>query len=95
MLAFASLLGLGYATQNSLYYSAAVPFGCMGPFTAILIAQTNKRLMTMEEPKEGDRHAEEEVVNLVSKWARLHAVRVGMAVTGFVICICAMNKAKV
>lgn len=79
------LSATAYVTEKPAYYGGAVAFGTLAPFTVIAIAPTNKRLLSMKEP--ADQQEEQEVVDLVKRWAQRHAVRVVCVTAGFGLCL--------
>lgn len=80
------LCATAYVTENMVFYAAAVPFGMMGPFTALTIASVNTRLLTIGE-EEAAADEGKEVVQLIETWRLRHAIRSVMTSTGFLICL--------
>lgn len=76
-----SLIVCARMTGKSLYYAAALPFATLAPFTALTIAPIFKELLTCPSP--ANPKEEEDVKALVSTWAKRHAVRTFLAISGF------------
>ncbi|PXF48832.1 hypothetical protein BWQ96_01388 [Gracilariopsis chorda] len=74
-------------TGKPLYYAAALPFALFAPFTALTIAPIYKQLLTCPSP--ANPKEEEDVKALVSTWAKRHAVRTFLAISGFMCTVSA------
>jgi uncharacterized membrane protein len=70
----------GWQLSDRVVALAAVLLGLLIPFTLIVILPTNKRLL---DPTLDARSAE--AARLLSRWARLHAVRTVVSVVALVL----------
>jgi hypothetical protein len=68
---------------------AAVLLGAVVPFTLLVIAPTNQRLLNPELDAGGP-----EAVALLNRWGRLHAVRSGLASASFLIFLLRLARAS-
>ncbi|KAI0561100.1 hypothetical protein FGB62_93g032 [Gracilaria domingensis] len=89
-----TLIACSRLTGKSLYLGAALPFALIAPFTAVAMMPTNKKLLTCPSPVEDKE--EDEVKDMIKSWARKHAVRVFLGVSGFVCTVsaCALLPEK-
>jgi hypothetical protein len=67
-------------TQQWLWLLGGILVGAVVPFTLIFIMRTNRLLL--DESKQLDART---LGSLLAKWARLHAVRTALSLTGFLV----------
>lgn len=64
------------------WFASGLILGSVIPFTFLAIMSTNKRLLASELDKESA-----EAAALLRRWGRLHAVRTGLGVIAFGVCV--------
>ena len=74
------VVAAGYSSGNWLWYVSAVLMFALIPFTAVLIAATNDKLLAITVDKADDTSA-----SLVRTWDKLHHVRTVLAGSAFVV----------
>lgn len=86
-----SLCLSAYITEDPSLYKAALPFAAGIPATIFTLGDTNKKLLEMSEENAPPADPTD-ITNLVSKWARRHAIRVSMFTLGFAMCIVSVSR---
>jgi hypothetical protein len=80
VICFVSSVVVWRLTGQWAWLAGGALVGAVVPFTLAFVKSTNRLLLDAASPPKG-----EEAFRLLSKWARLHAVRTLMSLLGFIV----------